>query len=463
MIINSKERQKKLAKIFKKYEELKCLSYSPFSYQLEAHEATEELVFVQLPNRVGKSFCAVREGIFWFRGIHPYKKLTKTNNLTIWIVSETMSMANEAIFEKKIKQMIPAKEYTLIKEMSMLVGIEHKITKNRIYFKAMAKGSSRVQSSTVDLVIIDEMPPDFSTFTELLQRVRGAHGISGKGGQVYMTFTPLKLVKKIKDFITNPDSEVKVIRATAYDCPMYTKEEVDKAKKIYPEREFRVRYLGEWASYEGALVPSFDESCIVDDFHIPDKWRKILCIDPASSGFVGLSIMAESDRYNEEGKKIWYVVKEAQIDNIEPNKLVDFAEEFASDYTISNRFSDQHESWFIKTANSKGILYLGVKKLKNEEMVVELDNSFAEGTLFVFKSCEELQNQLFSYVNKESSQKFDPVKGDYHILDAIKYGNRMKGSLGKIKDTPIKLSPLWESIERQFFKPKSKKIFSESI
>ena len=318
MILNEKDRNEKISRLFQRYSELKCLEYSPFSYQEKAHRATEQLVFVQLPNRVGKSHCAVREAIFWFRAVHPYKTLTKTTGLTIWIVSETMSMAAQAIYEKKIKNMLPAKEYREIKEQSLLVGIEHKLTKNRIMFKAMAKGSSRVQSDTVDLVIIDEMPPDFKTFTELLMRVKGAHGINGKDGQVYMTFTPLKLVKKIKDFINNPDALVNIIRATAYDCPMFTKEEIERAKKIFPEREFRVRYLGEWASYEGALVPSFNEECIVEDFHVPEKWRKILIVDPASSGLAGLSIMAESDIVNEDKETVWYVVKEAMIDNIEP-------------------------------------------------------------------------------------------------------------------------------------------------
>ena len=312
-----------IRKLLKRYEDLKCLEYKPFWYQEEDHKATEPIVIVQSGNQIGKSEIAARELSYWFRGYHPYKKLTKTSNLIIWACSETLSLAIQSIYEAKLKHKIPEKEYREIKEAGgTITAIEHKITKNRIYFKSYAKGSSRLQSVPVDLVVIDEQP-GWDEFMELRQRTRATRRITGQS-QIYLTFTPLKIDRDLQDYITNRSEDIKHLHITAYDCPIFTREELDNEKQSLPEREFKIRYLGEWANFEGALIPSFTDECIVEDFEIPKGWKTVLGVDPASSGLLGACILVEDPK-----TKIWYMTKEMQVKGQAPQRQVELYEEFS--------------------------------------------------------------------------------------------------------------------------------------
>jgi phage terminase large subunit-like protein len=451
--INLKNKEAVMIEAFKRFKQLETLDYHPFYYQKSMHASTNPMVFMQMPNQVGKSMAAAMEAVFWFRGYHPYKKLKKTNNLTIWLCSDTLGSVIEALWEKKLSKIIPESEYRRVIEVGQFVGVEHKLTKNRITFKAFAKGYTRLQSVPVDLVLIDEMPP-YKIFMELLQRTRVTKG------QIYMTFTPLRPEPELKALIYNPRADVEIIRATTYDCPLYTEEEIEKAKAMLSDREFRVRWLGDWASYEGALIPSFGDDCIVDDFEVPTSWNKMLCIDPATSGYVGLAIIAVDP---DTGTA--YVVKEKMPKGVAPSDSVDDAEEFASEYIVDSRVSDIHENWFVKEAKKKGIAYRGVKKRSREEMTVELDSSFASGSLKVFKSCELSQKQFLGYSNKEGADKFDPVRGEFHILDAVKYGNMVKHTLKPrvIEEYRHEHSYLWDEIRGEdAYITKKKKFFRQS-
>ena len=62
---------------------------------------------------------------------------------------------------KQRLKILPEDEYVRIKEVGQFVGIRHKITGNRLMFKAYAKGMTRLQSVPVDLVIIDEQPSEW--------------------------------------------------------------------------------------------------------------------------------------------------------------------------------------------------------------------------------------------------------------------------------------------------------------
>lgn len=460
-----RDRQQKLKKLLTRFNQLKGLVYKPYSFQLEAHKSSEPLVFLQASNQSGKSLMSVYEAVFHFRNIHPYKKIPQKKNKTIWVLSDTLATCIESIFESKIKKILPEDEYVKLKEIGQFIGIKHKLTGNRIMFKAYAKGMSRLQSVPVDLVVIDEQPTDWDVFMELLQRTKAT------GGQIYMGFTPTRVDRKLQAFIEGYGTGLKIVKATAYDASHRDKEEIDKMKSILPERDFRIRYLGEWASYEGRLIPSFRDDLIVKDFQIPSDWRCVLSADPASSGLAGFAILAESKDKDYKGNNIWYVVKESMISGLSPEQQVKYAEEFASGYNITDRFSDIHETWFIKTAadyfrtNNIDGSYSGIKKRKNEEMIVSLDNSFSERSLRVFESCTELVKQIYAFCNKETTQDFAPVVGDFHILDAVKYADLRKKGLEEARKEKKMQNSLWEAIEKQFFssKDEQKVLFPKHI
>lgn len=448
----------RMIKLMNKYKELKSLEYSPYPYQLEAHKATNNIVFLQAANQIGKSYTASQEVVFWFRGYHPYKKLNKTTGLTIWVCSVTHALAVESMYEAKLKRILPANEYRELREAGTLFGLEHKITKNRIYFKSYAKGSDRLQSVPVDLVVIDEQPA-WEEFDELRTRIKATRRIT-KQSQMYVTFTPLKVDKTLRDFLLQPLSdEFKRIKVTSYDCPLFSREEIDKEKELLPERSFKIRHLGEWASYDGALIHSFNDSCVVNYEELKPNpfWKSVLCVDPAPSGYTGISIISQDP----ENKK-WYIVKEAMPKDLDPDALVLYCEDLANGYNIYDRFCDIHESWFIKTARQLGFNYLGVSKKKKEEMVTDLDTSFSRGNLFCCDNCNMFIEQTTSYANKEGHNEFAPIKGDFHILDSVVYGNMRIFDIQDKKPEPPKRDRLWDAIDKQFFNAKKKSIFSYS-
>lgn len=454
-----KKSQEKLKKLLTRFNQLKGLVYKPYPFQLEAHKATEPMVFVQAANQSGKSLGSIYEAVFHLRNIHPYKKIPQKKNKIIWLLSDTLGTCIESLFETKIKRILPEDEYVRIKEVGQFVGIRHKITGNRLMFKAYAKGMTRLQSVPVDLVVIDEQPSEWDVFMELMMRTKAT------GGQIYMGFTPTRVDRKLQAFIENFGKGIKIIKATAYDAAHRDKDEIEKMRAILPERDFKIRYLGEWASYEGRLIPSFKDELIVPDFKLPHDCRCVLSVDPASSGLAGFAILAETKEKDYKGNNVWYVVKEAMKSGLSPENQVRFAEEFAEEFTITDRFSDIHETWFIKTAKDMNINYSGVKKRKNEEMIVSLDNSFSEGSLKVFESCGEFIKQVYSYCNREGAQDFAPVVGDFHILDAVKYADLRKKGLEEIKKEIVEQNTLWQAIEKQFFssKEEAKQLFPKHI
>ncbi len=66
-----------------------------------------------------------------------------------------------------------------------------------------------------------------------------------------------------------------------HDNPWMTREAVDRAREVLPEREFRMLYLGEWVDDEGAVFKYMEPAMLNEVPKYNDKKRHIMSVDLA--------------------------------------------------------------------------------------------------------------------------------------------------------------------------------------
>lgn len=152
-------------------------------------------------------------------------------------------------------------------------------TGKTIFFRSADKPES-IEGITAGAIWADEvglMKPDAWLF---MQR-----RVSRTMGRILMTFTPKALNWVYYDLYKpwleskGKHSDIEFIQFRSVDSPYFPEEEFNRAKQTMTEHQFKLSYEGEFAKAEGLVYPSFGSPNIVDDFEIPEEWRRAGGID----------------------------------------------------------------------------------------------------------------------------------------------------------------------------------------
>lgn len=155
---------------------------------------------------------------------------------------------------------------------------------SEIRFISYLQGRERLQAGKVDIVWMDEEPPE-DINTELAARTIDSAGLS------ILTFTPLKGISNVvKAFIGDAQIDSKMpsvlkgssgvlVRMSAYDVPHLGPDKIEAMKRRYPKHEWPARIHGIPALGQGAIYPFDDEFLTVQGFEIPDDWRVLDAVD----------------------------------------------------------------------------------------------------------------------------------------------------------------------------------------
>lgn len=147
---------------------------------------------------------------------------------------------------------------------------------SEISFKACSQGQEAFAGATLEIVWLDESPPNnaLTLYTELLQRVRTTKGL------VVITATPdwgeTDLVKK---FINSVSPQEYMLTVSMYDSPLYTDEDVEQAKLEIPEYLHDAKIYGKPSSGSGAIFPFAFDRMVEAPFKIPDEWKHVAAVD----------------------------------------------------------------------------------------------------------------------------------------------------------------------------------------
>lgn len=230
-----------------------------------------------------------------------------------------------------------------------------------------------------------------------------------KLGRALLTTTPYAMnwlyLEFYKRFIAN-DSDYDVIQFVSTDNPLYPKEEYERAKATLDLRLFEMRYKGLFRKMEGLCYPDFNTNHIIDDFKIPEDWRRGGGMD---FGFNNPSVVLYGAIDNDD---VLYICKEIYKKGSLLSDLASIMEKEIMTYADPS--GKQH---------IEELLALGVEieSADNEVNagIEKVNERIKTGRFKIFKSCKNTIDEFETYHWIEGRDK--PEKENDHCMDALRY------------------------------------------
>lgn len=397
------------------------------------------------PNRAGKTAFGAREISWWFQNLHPFKTRPKEwgdGPLLIIVAGRTSTILEEEIWTNKLKPLLPPGSFKNPKrEGAAIKSVEHATNGNRILFMSHhdAKNArEKAQGFTAHIVWLDEMPDDRSFVTELLLRVSATGKVTEDmpmSGFFYATFTPLVEDEEIKMLVDGAKFPFKKYILRLEDNPIYegwSTESLDNMVKALcaDDVEFRSRRYGEWY-YSGertfrGYVPQRNRLPL--PFAYSPKLQHGVCVDPAASGKVGVSIFVLHPGNVEQ----WWCIYSKKFEGDAASLLIKKieAEAVKGRYILKDgRICDCSPSGFYKEAKVQGIPYRPYrdKNDKKKETIERTNVAFFNEKMMLADTVdtEELHKEMLKAKWKKNESEIINSH-QYHLADTTRYFWEMK-------------------------------------
>jgi len=369
----------------------------------------------------GKSQTACRLTSWVLTETHPtWKRPAEWADepLLILVCGRTGKQIEESLLPK-IRSYLAPGTYKEVRVGNIIQRLEHD-NGNRIVFQSLENPNvarERIQSYVAHLVHVDEMPATAFIIDELLRRVQA------RSGYFLATFTPLIVndeIRRMVDSAAEPFS--KKYKFIMFDNPLY--EDAEKRAEILasmasmPESVRNTRLYGEWSVNDDAVYYfNYDKMVEMPAGYSP-LWRHVESVDPALKSALGLTIWAE-----DPGSGIWYCIRSEYVKGIYvPTELVAYVRDITKHYNIIRRIADPHEVWYIQTAASMGLSYMGVYK-KNDrkgELIKGLQEKLG-GQIRISPNCEGIISELQECRWSDRASGRIVNGSSYHLLDSAQY------------------------------------------
>lgn len=377
--------------------------------------------WIRAGNQSGKSATCARIVSWVISDTHPtWKRPADWGDepLLVLVAGRTGKQIEDSLLPK-IRGFLEAGSYKEVRIGNIIQRLE--LTNgNRIVFQSLENPTTareRLQSYVAHLVWVDELPPTIDIVRELLIRVQA------RDGYFLASFTPTVVNIEIQRYVDSlREPEGKVYRFHMLENPLYADEE-RKSQLIsryahLPEHIREAIFRGEWLSPDDQVYYfDWDRMVAMPEGYSP-LWRHVESVDPALKSALGLTVWAENP---ETG--IWYCILSEYIRGIYvPTELVAAVREKVSRYNIVRRIADPHEVWYIQTAGSMGLNYIGVHK-KNDrksELIKQLQESLGS-RVRIAPICESLIGELQECRWSDRAEGKIVNASSYHLLDSAQY------------------------------------------
>jgi phage terminase large subunit-like protein len=289
---------------------------------------------------------------------------------------------------------------------------------SRIGLKSYGKGRERWQSATLDGIWFDEQP-DMDVYSEGMTRVQK------RGGNIMLTFTPLKGPTNVVLRLLETAPGRAAIRMTIYDALHYTDEERAVIIAKTPEHERRARIYGEPYLGSGLVFIAPSEQVVIDPFNIHAEWPRIVGIDFGWGDHPTAAVWLAHDR---DSDKVYvtdeYRSKEVGLDRHASAigrrvKGIPVAwphdglmRDKGSGVQIAEMYRNEGLNMNIDRSQFEDDRGYGV-----EAGVAEMNLRFSTGRLLVFSNCGAIMEEYRSYHRKDGVI----VKERDDLLSAIRY------------------------------------------
>jgi len=275
--------------------ENRLAAYKPYARQLEFHKSGavhRERLFMA-GNQLGKTLAGGMEAAMHATGRYPeWWPGRRFDHPTVgWVggvTSEAVRDGAERILLGRAGERgtgtIPK---STIRATSARTGVPDSIATvkvehvsggiSTIIFKSYDQGREKWQGDTIDWLWPDEEPPE-AIYTEGLTRTNA--GDNGKGGIVFVTFTPLLgMSNVVKRFLLEKQEDRNITSMTIDDVEHYSAQQKASIIASYPEHEREARTKGIPSLGSGRIFPIAEDRISFDAKPLPKFWRRIVGLD----------------------------------------------------------------------------------------------------------------------------------------------------------------------------------------
>jgi hypothetical protein len=377
--------------------------------------------WIRAGNQSGKSQTCARIVTWVLTDTHPNWKRPADwadEPLLVVVCGRTGKQLEESLLPK-IESFLEPGSYKVVRVGNMVQRLEIN-NGNRVVFQSLENpnvAQQRLQSYVAHLVWVDELPPTMSIVRELLIRVQA------RDGYFLASFTPTVVNIEIQQFVDNIKMpEGKVYTFNMLDNPLYSS--VERRTELIgryahlPEHVRATIFEGAWSSSDDQVY-YFDYPTMVE---MPQGysplWRHVESVDPALKSALGLTVWAENPVTG-----MWYCVIADYVRGIHvPTEIVQAVAARTANYNIVKRIADPHEVWYIQTAASMNIKYVGVynKNSRKGELIKNLQQSLG-AKVKMSPTVTDLIGELQTCRWSEKGEGKIVNSSSYHLLDSAQY------------------------------------------
>lgn len=276
----------------------KLRDYVPYPKQKAFHDAGNiEGIYERLlraGNQNGKTWCAGFETAMHLTGRYPdwwqgRRFMHPTTGWAAGVTGESTRDNPQRILVGRVNEWgtgaIPAECIVKIQRKSHGIAdsIDYVVVAHvsggvsTVFFKSYEQGREKFQGETLDWVWFDE-EPDMDIYSE--GKTRTQAGDEGRGGMVYLTFTPLKgMSDVVKRYLIDKEAGTHDTNMTIADALHYTEKRRQEIINGYPSHEREARAKGIPILGSGRVYPVEESMILEPAFKIPWHWPKICGVD----------------------------------------------------------------------------------------------------------------------------------------------------------------------------------------
>lgn len=221
---------------------------------------------------------------------------------------------------------------------------------------------------------------------------------------------------------TSLDGTVKVIQWASTANPCYSKDELERQRRILPEAIFRRRYLGEFARLEGLVYETFADQVIEEPCPpiLPSPAVKTVAgIDWGWNDPTSVIVVVEA----QDGRA--YIVEELYERQLSLDALAHKLERLKAKWLISSFYCDHSRPEIKDQLRRRGLPCQIKKVFQIETGIAMVDSRLRSDYLKIYLNCKNLIDEAGRYQRKGSDQegqyKEKAVDKNNHALDALRY------------------------------------------
>ena len=272
--------------------------YEPYGYQVDFHKAKDmtgkfaRQRLLMAANKVGKTYCGASEVAIHLLGEYPddWEGHRFDRPIKAWVAGNTTANTRDIVQAELLgepgdpedwgKGMIPKDRILQTDRMPGIpnaisaITVRHKSGRNsKLWFKSYEQGKEQWMGKAVDIVWLDEEPPQ-DIYSQGLRATLKTRGL------IFMTFTPEKgMTNVVAQFMNDLKRGQQLYHATWDDAPHLDEQAKEEILSALPPHERQMRSKGIPVLGSGLVFPVDEETIKVPAFSLSKYWPKICAID----------------------------------------------------------------------------------------------------------------------------------------------------------------------------------------